>query len=162
MSVRTDISETVRPRMMKLYMRNLHLIWKISTEKNFGKFEKKKFPGFFQFLLSTPKAEPEGDRREPKGEYVSKLFYDSRCKIYKVADEAQGTHSNTVLIARIVFVALETITLFCIALLHSSLLSFFKLSPGRRDEEISECHDCYWIYAVHIGWNGPTFVSQHF
>ena len=46
-----DISETVRPRIMKLYMRNLHLIWKISTEKNFGKIEKKIskfFPDFFR------------------------------------------------------------------------------------------------------------------
>ena len=50
LSVPPRISETVRPRMMKLYMRNLHTIWKISTEKNFGKIEKKNFeifPGFF-------------------------------------------------------------------------------------------------------------------
>ena len=60
--------------MMKLYMRNLHMIWKISTEKKFGKIEKKNFEIFPRFFFSSPKSEPEGDRREPKGEYVSSIF----------------------------------------------------------------------------------------
>ena len=71
---------------MNLYMRNLHIIWKKSTEKNFGKIEKKNFenfPGFFQkkffeIFFSTPKAEPEGDRREPKGE----LFFKNVLKMF--------------------------------------------------------------------------------
>ena len=59
---------------MKLCIRNLHKVKKISTEKNFGKIEKKNFEIlsliFSRFFFSTPKAEPEGDRREPKGEFI--------------------------------------------------------------------------------------------
>ena len=49
LSVTPCISGTVRPRVMKLCMRNLHKVWKISTEKKIGKIEKKiskYFPDF--------------------------------------------------------------------------------------------------------------------
>ena len=62
-----------------------------------------------------------------------------RCSSYYALgdDEAQGTHSNAVLIARIVFVALETITLFCIHPLMSRNPHFhFSNPPG--DETISD------------------------
>ena len=57
-------------------------------------------------------------------------------------DEAQGTHSNAVLIARIVFVALETITLFCIVPYSLEIPTFiFQTSPGGRDNQWhSVCH----------------------
>ena len=45
------ISGTVRHRIMKLCMHNLHMIWKICTEKNFGKIEKKKFRNFSRIFL---------------------------------------------------------------------------------------------------------------
>ena len=51
--------------MMKLYMRNLHLIWKISTEKNFGKIEKKKFRVFCRIFLNF---------------FLSALFGPKSCK----------------------------------------------------------------------------------
>ena len=41
LSVPPHISGTVWPRLMKLCMRNLHIIWKISTEKNSEKSKKK-------------------------------------------------------------------------------------------------------------------------
>ena len=57
-------------------------------------------------------------------------------------DEAQGTHSNVVLIARIVFVALETITLFCIPIPlsypTSDFIPTFIFQTLPRDEEISD------------------------
>ena len=34
-------------------MRNLHFMWKISTEKNFGKIEKKIFEIFFAIFFQT-------------------------------------------------------------------------------------------------------------
>ena len=61
-----------------------------------------------------------------------------RCSSYYALgdDEAQGTHSNAVLIARIVFVALETITLFCIVPYSLEIPTFiFQTLPG--DETIS-------------------------
>ena len=47
-SVTTSTAGTLWPMIMKLCMRNLLIIWKISTEKNFGK-SKKKFWRFFFF-----------------------------------------------------------------------------------------------------------------
>ena len=60
------ISGTVRPRMMKLCMRNLHMIWKISMEKNFGKIEKKNFRNFSRiFFIAEGRAwrRPKGAKR---------------------------------------------------------------------------------------------------
>ena len=47
------ISETPWPMIVKFCMRNLLIIWKISTEKNFGKSKKKKkFPEIFSEIFS--------------------------------------------------------------------------------------------------------------
>ena len=42
------------------------------SEKSKKKFEN--FPGFFRYFFSTPKAEPESDRREPKGECIQEFY----------------------------------------------------------------------------------------
>ena len=51
LSVTPRISGTPCPMVMKFYMRNLLIIWKISTEKNFGKSKKKFHEFFFSNLL---------------------------------------------------------------------------------------------------------------
>ena len=61
----------------------------ISIEKNFGKIEKKNFEIFPGFFFSLPRAEPEGDRREPKGEFELKLtqhysFFKEKLKTIQV------------------------------------------------------------------------------
>ena len=74
----TDISETVWPRVMKFCVRNLHSLWMISIEKNFGKIKKKKFEIFPDFFFIAKGCEPEGDRREPKGEFNFKTVFKNQ------------------------------------------------------------------------------------
>ena len=75
LSVTPCISETVRPRVMKFCVRNLHSLRMISIEKNFEKIEKK-ISKIFSDFFSLSKAEPEGDRREPKGAFFT-IFIQS-------------------------------------------------------------------------------------
>ena len=43
-------------------------------KKNSEKSKKKKFRNFSRIFFSSPKAKPEGDRREPKGEFSLKSY----------------------------------------------------------------------------------------
>ena len=52
LSVNTCSAGTPWPMIVKFCTRNLHVIWKISTEKNFGKSKKKKLTIFFFKIFS--------------------------------------------------------------------------------------------------------------
>ena len=51
LSVGSPTAETVWPTIMKFCVRNLHLSWRISIEKKFGKIEQKKFRNFSRIFF---------------------------------------------------------------------------------------------------------------